>query len=320
MNDTPLGLIIDSAEFKIGNDSDRYIRSRIEKVDLLTKKFPMRQLHVTLQSAERGRIHKFVITLSLPHVTLSAHAEEPHLRNSFDRALKRLLRQLKEYKELLRREHLHNKARADKQSGTPIDETAIEQVVSDKDLEKFRHSLSRHTSSLEGLIASEVLELSRRHPDLELNEAELMDRTMAHALDFFNHKPRHLSRRSWLFRSAMTVLDEIVPRHSSASIPSAIEQGPIELTGWDVVINDDDDAIAAEAASMLSTEELKPVVEGKLSQLPRDWRRAFRMHYVEGLDTKEIGELLDLDEQQVMFRLRSAAEFLRDHISEIRGQ
>ncbi|MFT7620226.1 MAG: ribosome-associated translation inhibitor RaiA, partial [Planctomycetota bacterium] len=84
MQDNALGLIIDSAEFKIGRESDEYIRKRLEKVDLLTRKFPMRQLHVSLQVAERGRIHRFVITLSLPNSALSAHAEEPHLRNSFD--------------------------------------------------------------------------------------------------------------------------------------------------------------------------------------------------------------------------------------------
>ncbi|MFT7619432.1 MAG: DNA-directed RNA polymerase specialized sigma24 family protein, partial [Planctomycetota bacterium] len=278
------------------------------------------QLHVSLQVAERGRIHRFVITLSLPNSALSAHAEEPHLRNSFDRALKRLLRQLKEYKELIRREHLHNRARADKQAGVPIDELAIGQVVADKDLDKFKAGLGKHITSLESLISSEVLELTRRHPGLELNEKELLERTLTHALDFFYHKPRHLSRRSWLFRSAMAVLDETVPPHSGIQDPTAAPAQPIELGGWEVVINHEDDAIATEAASMLSTEQLKPVVESKLSELPRDWRRAFRMHYVEGFDAQEIGELLDLDDQQVMFRLRSAAEFLRDHISEFRGQ
>ncbi len=320
MNDTPLKIIIDSADFKIGKDSERYIHERIEKVDTLTQRFSARQLHISLQVAERDRMHRFVISLSLPQTTISAHAEEPHLRGSFDRALKRLIRQLKEYKELLRREHLHNRVRTDKNASLPISDSDIEMGVVDRDLEKFREGLGRHVENLEALINSEILELKRRHPDLEVDAGEILERTLANAVDFFNHKPRHLSRRSWLFRSAMDVLDEVVPRHTGLSKENNALASHVALEGWEVVIDHADEAIAAEAASMLGTEQLKPIVEDKLSQLPRDWRRAFRMHYVEGLSSEEIGELLDLDEQQVMFRLRCAAEFLRDHIEEIRGQ
>ena len=323
MEPTPFNFVVDTGNFKLGQSSREYIDKRMAKMEQWTRKFPSRECHLSLQVSDRDNMHRFVISLRLPQVTLVGHAEEPHLRNGFDRALKRLMRQLNEFKHVMRREHLHRSARDNRIEPSPVDETELNRNAVDRNLAGFKAALGEHIDGLREMVGAELIELRWRYPEAELRDQEVVERTLQRAIDRFADKPAGVGRRHWLYQMALEVIDEAVPRQGIAE-DAGRPGGSLGETGsWRVVVEDDDDvderAAAAEAASMLGTEQMRQIVEEKLAVLPRDWRRAFRMHYVDGLDLAEIGDLLDLQEDQVRFRLRGAAEFLRDHLDELRG-
>jgi DNA-directed RNA polymerase specialized sigma24 family protein len=68
----------------------------------------------------------------------------------------------------------------------------------------------------------------------------------------------------------------------------------------------------------LENAEIAALVESKIDEMPQDWRRSFRLHFSDGFEVPAISRMLSLSEEQVEFRLRGAAEFLRDHLDDLR--
>lgn len=316
----PFNIVVDTGPIELEEADREYFDTRIEKIERWTRKFPQRSCHISMQVSDRDGMHRCVISLKLPQVTLVGKAEESHLRSSFDRANKRLVRQLNEFKHVMRRDHMHQQAREARRELVPLDSEEIVTSVTARDSERFRRGLGRHVDALREMIACEVDELRYRHPEVQVDVGELVEAILDRAIDRQSEKPAGMGGRNWLFQTAIEVIDERFPRSRKSRSSERASAGVSDA--WKVFADEVDpesDAAATEAAQMLGTEQLRAVVEEMLAALPRDWRRAFRMHYVDGLDTPEIAELLDLDVEQANFRLRGAAEFLRDHLEELRG-
>lgn len=318
---SPFNLVVDTGSRELEEPDREYIDTRIEKIERWTRKFPQRSCHISMQVSDRDGMHRCIISLKLPQVNLAGKAEEPHLRAAFDRANKRLVRQLNEFKHVMRRDHMHQRARDARRELAPLDSEEIVTSVTSRDSERFRKGLGRHVDSLREMISCEVEEIRCSHPEVEVTVDELVEAILDRAIDHQSEKPAGMGGRNWLFQTAIDLVDERFPRSRKSRANARRTASP--SSAWrvfeDEPVDPESDAAATEAAQMLGTDQLRAVVEEMLAALPRDWRRAFRMHYVDGLDTPEIAELLDLDVEQTSFRLRGAAEFLRDHLEELRG-
>ena len=320
METSPFNLVIDTGPRELTPAEEEHIRTRLGKVDRWTHKFPSRSCHVSMQTAERDGMHRVVISLKLPQVTLVGRAEEPQLLAAFDRAIKRLLRQLNEFKHLMRREHLHRKARQRREE-VIVNAEAIIEGARDQDRERLIGALGPLLEDVKAAVEAELEEIEVRRGEAGVSLDDMMNTIVTRALEEAAGMPGGVARRTWLFRIAMDVVDELVPSSAPAE-GSAVATG-LAKAAVDTILEAEHDeaseAAAEEVAKMFRGERMRAVVERHLAALPRDWRRAFRLHYVQGLDHAEIAEILDLHEEQVTFRLRGAAEFMRDHLEELRS-
>jgi RNA polymerase sigma-70 factor (ECF subfamily) len=64
----------------------------------------------------------------------------------------------------------------------------------------------------------------------------------------------------------------------------------------------------------LAAAELQRLVETAIASLPETYRIVLMMREVEGLDTKEVAECLEVSEDVVKTRLYRAREILRDNV------
>jgi len=103
MEPTSFQVEFDTGGFDFPPGMRRFIDERIAKLEARTRKFPTRSCHISHQYTEREGMHRFVISLSLPHATLAAQSEESHPRTAFESGVKKVLLQLDESMAQLRR-------------------------------------------------------------------------------------------------------------------------------------------------------------------------------------------------------------------------
>jgi RNA polymerase sigma-70 factor (ECF subfamily) len=71
---------------------------------------------------------------------------------------------------------------------------------------------------------------------------------------------------------------------------------------------------APDPEQQLAAAELQRLVETEIAALPESYRLVLMMREVEGLDTKEVAECLEVTEDVVKTRLYRAREILRDNV------
>jgi hypothetical protein len=67
---------------------------------------------------------------------------------------------------------------------------------------------------------------------------------------------------------------------------------------------------------ILESRELQRYINRTLATLPRVWRRAFALHYVEGMPVAEIARVIQRAESEVERHLEYARDYLRQRLSE----
>ncbi|MEE9394352.1 MAG: HPF/RaiA family ribosome-associated protein [Planctomycetota bacterium] len=308
MEPSSFNVVIDQSHFKLRESSLEYIAKKIEKLDLWTRKFPRRSCHISQEHSEREGTHRFTISLDLSNATLVGHAEEKHLRGAFDRAFKKLMRQLNEFKQLLRREHLKGKTPAAGHAPTPA---SFPYASPEHELEVFRKDAQQARRSLEDFLEFEIRLLQQRQPEFKVDQSSFCERVMEEAISKGEDKPRRVSARGWLFEVGLRMLEE-----EAAKAPKVQPQaGANDLSSTASLLK----AFFVEDGEP-TPHDFDRLLGARLAELPRDWRRCFRLHYVEDLDVESIERILELSREQVEFRLRGASEFLRDHLEENGGR
>ena len=76
------------------------------------------------------------------------------------------------------------------------------------------------------------------------------------------------------------------------------------------------DMTAPTPEQILESRELQRYINRTLATLPRVWRRAFALHYVEGVPVAEIARMTRHAESEVERHLEYAREYLRQRLRE----
>jgi DNA-directed RNA polymerase specialized sigma24 family protein len=76
------------------------------------------------------------------------------------------------------------------------------------------------------------------------------------------------------------------------------------------------DMTAPTPEQILESRELQRYINRTLATLPRVWRRAFALHYVEGMPVAEIARVIQRAESEVERHLEYARDYLRQRLSE----
>jgi len=259
------------------------------------------------------------------------------LLTAIDHAFKKLARQLRDFKSMLRGDHLHEKSRALRNFMPQMPESEISAAAREKDLEAFRLGVVHQMTRILAHLEQEIARLRTRGIEFRTPMEDLVDEVVAEALDRFGEKPFNQTSEGWLLRIADDVISRREGRVESPTYaleewtdvpeaPSAADdpfdglnrlhfRGELELdegrrfTEPRVIL-----AASEDPSQQAEQEDLKLHVGRLLRELPIGQRRVFLLH-IEGFDRDEIAQVVQMEPDRVSFHLRSAELFLRRRLA-----
>jgi ribosomal subunit interface protein len=341
MKTVPLNVTLNSHGLAIPERERRHIDNGLSRLDSWTKRFPERSVQLNIKQHERDGVHTINLVLELPNKTIVAHDSAPWLLAAVDRAFRKAGRQLQEFKSQLRREHLHRRVRDVRVQLPEIPEAEVSQVARKKDLAEFRERVRSHVSRLRRFLQQEVAHLPRNRVAMSRSIDDLVEDTIADALERFHEKPWALPVTSWLYSVAMEVLERTNGSRREATIAiegaSDVPEPPSDDDLYDGLhrllfrgeLREDGERThvpqreprilvgsVADPAATAEEHDLQDRVTRLLADLPALWRRSFLLHFVEGFDHQEIAQILSLSEDQVRFNIQSTELFLHERLAE----
>ena len=344
MNTEPLTMQIYTNGVRLDPRAEKALERGIARIEKWTERFPRRNGHVNLSRRERDGAFRVEVVLELPHKTIVAHDEVPNLVTAIDRSFRRATRQLREFKAVLRRDHLHSVVREVRTQFSELQESELSEAARQRDLERFKEMSTEYLGRLRRFLLREIAALKVRHPHMSFSVDDLVEETLATALDRFDEKPWAMPSYQWLYGVALDVLENHVRRAKEEAATQTIEEEERDVAPTSVVEEVLDEFLMAQEiledkrewredesrldeqmagngpedpAKAAERGELQQRVLKVLGELPRSWRRSFLLHFMEGFDFPEVALMQNLPEDQVRSQIESAELFVRERLAEL---
>jgi RNA polymerase sigma factor (sigma-70 family) len=293
-------------------------------------------LRILIEGNPERSLYHLSITLDLPGRMLTTQEERHKVDQTVQEAFAEIERQLEKYRTNLRSERLwkriarREKVRREKTRPGPPEE---------RDRDRFVGMVEQHLPKLHRFTRREMAyyhatgDLIPGDPTVE----DAVDAVVLRAYDEFVKKPSSLDIDRWLLKLAIEHIESEVERTKGEhdklvpieeDIPETPPTEEVSTLGDEIldfyepdenlkledVIPDFEVATPEEAAE---NREVQRHVRRSLSLLPKEWRRAFVLRYVEGLSVAEVAKVTGLAESEVTRRLDYAREYLRAKLVEV---
>lgn len=322
----------------LGDRERRHVENGVARLDTWTKNLPDRSLRITLGQRRKDNWSKVQLVLEIANKTIVAQDTAPTLLTAVDRAFRKASRQIKDFKALLRREHLHGRGRSNVRNFMPqMPESEVSAAARRRDLETFRLSVVHQLDRLAAHLEQELDGLRQSGRPVSTPTEDVVDEILAEALDRFEDKPLNLTSEEWLQHVATDVVERYGARKDTPTValddggdvpeaPSSQDdpfdglnrlhfRGELELDDRRMANEPRVRIGAIDDPSILAEEEdMKLRVAELLKELPAPWRRTFLLH-VDGFDLDEIAQATQYDRDTARYNLRSAELFLRRRLA-----
>lgn len=188
------------------------------------------------------------------------------------------------------------------------DETLVKMFVKQSDEDAFNELVNRYTDKVYRL----AYRISRDPGSAEEILQEVFI-TLVEKLDTFREESKF---STWLYRVASNASYLFLRKGKKARDReySLDDYKPYNDSGYLEGVEEADWSRAPD--DILLGNEGADILEKAINELPEDYRIVFHMKDVEGLTSKEIGEILKLSVPAVKSRVLRARLFLRDKLSE----
>jgi RNA polymerase sigma factor (sigma-70 family) len=330
-----------SIEFKHFEPKQRVqelIENLIARLEKQAKDFPQDLVFLRLLVEEMAarKLYHVAITLELPGRTLATKEERHDVNDTIRDAFAEIERQLEKYKASLRGEHLWKRPARRAQARR---EKKIEPVpAQERRRELLTGLIDQHLKKLHNFVRREIA-YYQANGDLlpgELTASDVVDAVVLRAYDEFVKAQTNLDLDRWLIKLAIEYLESEVTRlsaereklvHVEEDIPETPPAEEVSTLGeeiFDFYQPDEDlkledvvpDIYVPTPEEMAESRELQRCVNRTLASLPKVWRRAFMLHYIEGLSVAEVSHITEMTEDQVRRYLEYAREYLRQKLIE----
>jgi ribosomal subunit interface protein len=281
------------------------------------------------------KLYHVSLTCDVPGRMLAAKEERHDAEEAVREAFVEIERQLEKRKETLRHSFLYKRLgrreelRRQKAEAIPAEE---------RERELFSTLAERHLKRLYNFARREIaydLATGDLAPG-EVTAEDVVDATLLQAYREFVKEPAGREIRSWLIGLAVETVEAEVKRskaerargvHIEEDIPEtppAVEVSTLGDEILDFYQPDEDqklediipDMTTPTPEQVLESRELHRYINRTLATLPRVWRRAFALHYVEGVAVAEIARLTRSAESEVERHLEYTREHLRQSLLE----
>jgi ribosomal subunit interface protein len=290
-------------------------------------------LRLFVKENAKRKLYHVSLTCEVPGRTLAAQEDRHDAEEAVREAFAEIERQLEKHKEVLRRSYLYKRParreelRREKAEAIPAEE---------RERELFSTLVERHLKKLYNFARREIAYYQATGDLLpgEMTAEDLVDATLLQAYREFVQRPFGREIGSWLIQLTIEKLEAEVRRskaerarsvHIEEDIPETPPTEEVSTLGdeiMDFYQPDEDlklediipDMAVPTPEQILESRDLKRYINRTLATLPRFWRRAFVLHYVEGLPVVEIARMTSQQESEVERHLEDTREYLRQRL------
>jgi RNA polymerase sigma factor (sigma-70 family) len=272
------------------------------------------------------------LNLRLPSGQMAVQAKASTAAAAVKSAFEDLLQQVNKHKDLLRSSHKwprrQNEASARRHHSVPFEQTlaaVFPPVVSAEDVRSY---VNVNLSRLERFVEREIY--FREASDLvapdSITKEEVIDETIAAALGDGQEKPERLALEPWLYRLAMTALDELsrpdgsnggaVHLEDSARKRNvkASDEPELQFHQPDEAITEENiiaDGRVATPEQIVGSDEMMRLIASAMHDVSPAHREAFILHALEGFGVDEISAITGASPDRVLISIATAREHLR---------
>jgi DNA-directed RNA polymerase specialized sigma24 family protein/ribosome-associated translation inhibitor RaiA len=335
----------------VSEDVASYWEQKLPRIERLLTRFAadQRQLRLSFACGETG--YTALARLVLPTGTLLVRIDPPapEHRAAIDQLVDKLTAEIRRHKERLRHEDVHHRRRR-RERDFAAAEPHLTLLHRERDRDAFFDVLQLLLRNLRDHARRELLiaQLEGDIPPGELTVSDLLDEVLLRAWDEWNDRPRHQPLDRWLVRLLHEILDErgFKPpdERDQSNAPAAAAKQPVSLyerlreddpryeaeNGWAIENNPYwpwvepltlDEVLPAEEATepwqQLTAAEQRCLILDELNSFPREQRRAFTLHVLEGWDIVDIAMVQGRAADEVWADIEAVRRALRERLEKV---
>ena len=317
---------------------EKDVQHQIEKLQKRLQVFRPELIHlkgmVEEVSAREGS--SVSLNLRLPSGQMAVQKSAPTPTAAVRAAFEDLLQQVNKHKEMLRSSHKWqrgkrgNSTRPDAQvRAVPFEQTLAAVFPPTVSSDDVRSYVNVNLARLARFVEREILIREAQGtiaPD-SISKDEVIDEAIAGALGDGQEKPEKLALEPWLYRQALSAIDQLsradesngnaVHLEESARRPNVRGSDEAELQ-----FHQPDESITAETVipdfrvatpeQIMASDELLRMVASALRDLGAGPREAFILHALEGFSVEEIAAITGSPAERVVAHVSAAREHLRN--------
>jgi|SRR5579859_3762146 len=317
---------------------EKDVQHQIEKLQKRLQVFRPELIHlkgmVEEVSAREGS--SVSLNLRLPSGQMAVQKSAPTPTAAVKAAFEDLLQQVNKHKEMLRSSHKWqrgkrgNSTRPDAQMrAVPFEQTLAAVFPPTVSSDDVRSYVNVNLARLARFVEREILIREAQGtiaPD-SISKEEVIDEAIAGALGDGQEKPEKLALEPWLYRQALSAIDQLsradesngnaVHLEESARRPNVRGSDEAELQ-----FHQPDESITAETVipdfrvatpeQIMASDELLRMVASALRDLGAGPREAFILHALEGFSVEEIAVITGSPAERVVAHVSAAREHLRN--------
>jgi len=271
------------------------------------------------------------LNLRLPSGQMAVQESSATANAAVKAAFDDLLQQITRHKELLRSSHKWPRWR--RGANTPLEQVPFEETIAavqpvSVSGEDVRSYVNANLGRLQRFVERELLfreSADEIAPD-SITREEVVDEAIARALGDGHDKPDRLALEPWLYRLAMRVIDEMVPRTDEGTANVALEESARKpnVRGSDeseLQFHQPDETLTEESViadrrmatpeAIAYSDEMIALVQFALGGVGREDSETFILHALEGFSLDEISAITDRTPQDVTAAIARVREHLR---------
>jgi len=336
----------DTANIELTAGLEKSLNRAVEAIRRRCRDFPSLRLHIRLEQHPRKKDFRVGLNLQVAGRLLYGHGDGETFETAVRKARRGLEEQLEHLKAVLRREQYYKRKRQPV-AGQPRDlKQLAAEAAKRANFAEFKSHLEHYWRQLARQIGREIatLEANKELPAGLLSARDIVDEVIAWAFENFDRHPEGVPLERWLYVRARRILDrrcreiwrerplseetpvsaEPTPQQPQPDLLAdeadllidLLEPEPEPAPGEDLAV----ELPEPQPEEELSRRELRQALRHVLRGMPRLWREAVWLHYLEGYDPVEIAMIQGLSEQAVRKNIRQAVALIRAKLSETRDR
>lgn len=316
---------------------EKDLQHQVEKLQKRLQVFRPELVHLkgTVEEISAREGTRVSLNLRLPSGQMAAQKSAPTPTAGVKMAFEDLLLQVNKHKDLLRSSHKWQRGKrgANARPSAPVREVPFEQTIAavfppTVSADDVRSYVNVNLARLERFVEREIYfrEAQEEIPPDTVTKEEVIDETIAAALDGREEKPERLALEPWLYRLALRALDEVSREDESngnavhledsarrRNVKGSDEPGlqfhqPDESITGETVIRD---SRVATPEDIFASDEMLRLIATVLRDLGSGPREAFILHSIEGFTVSEIVAITGHPSDRVLTFISAAREHLR---------